>query len=126
MKKITLIVGLLGCYAASAQESDFFNDQLKLRRQKEKQPHGYQLPAPQDQPAIAPPALFQPGPGITAPGRFLRQLPNGNKVYALSQDNMPCIVPEMNRQVMPNRAGNGLRYRRPEAGAIPNPALPRT
>ncbi|MET0395077.1 MAG: hypothetical protein ABW019_18165, partial [Chitinophagaceae bacterium] len=105
MKKITLIIGLLGCYAASAQESDFFNDQLKLRRQKEKQPYTYQLPAPQDNPAIAPPALFQHEPGVIAPGRFLLQLPNGNKVYALSQDNMPCIVPEMNRQVMPNGAG---------------------
>ena len=51
---------------------------------------------------------------------LLHTLPNGNKIYALPQDRMPCLVPDL-----PNKSGITLqpfRYNGP--GAIPNPAQP--
>lgn len=33
-------------------------------------------------------------------GQLINRLPNGNKVYALAQDNMPCIVPDMSQYNM--------------------------
>lgn len=54
--------------------------------------------------------------------KLLTTLPNGNKVYALPQDNMPCVVPPMHN-TMPN-AGNNSRIRvYPAPGAIPNPKI---
>lgn len=46
-------------------------------------------------------------------------LPNGNKVYTLTQDNMPCIVPDMSQ--FANR-GVIKSYQYKGAGSIPNPA----
>ncbi|MES1226970.1 MAG: hypothetical protein ABUT20_66470, partial [Bacteroidota bacterium] len=33
--------------------------------------------------------------------KLLNDLPNGNKVYALPEDNMPCIVPDLAQFNMP-------------------------
>jgi hypothetical protein len=52
--------------------------------------------------------------------KLLSVLPNGNQVYALPQDNMPCIVPQMNQYAMPN-AGDNIKTEN-VPGAIPNPA----
>ena len=45
---------------------------------------------------------------IVAQGKYLHSLSNGNKIYALPQDNMLCIVPDMRHFNMPN-AGKGIR-----------------
>jgi hypothetical protein len=52
-------------------------------------------------------------------------LANGNKMYRLSQDNMPCIVPDIMQYSMPNLADKKINpqfYFDPYG--IPNPALP--
>ena len=54
-------------------------------------------------------------------------LPNGNKVYSLPLDNMPCIVPNMEQwKAMPNTSNNKsylLDTRRKVPKLIPNPGL---
>jgi hypothetical protein len=45
-------------------------------------------------------------------------LPNGNKVYSLPQDNMPCVVPDMSQFNMPDVRSGMSPY------TIPNPAYP--
>ncbi|MEI9945363.1 MAG: hypothetical protein WDN26_14245 [Chitinophagaceae bacterium] len=63
-------------------------------------------------------------PPITIPEQ-LRQnyytLPNGNRIYALAQDHMPCIVPDIsqynNKMVIKSNKNSG-------PAAIPNPATP--
>jgi hypothetical protein len=56
--------------------------------------------------------------------KLLQVLSNGNKVYALSQDRMPCVIPEMYGYNMPNKAVIVVPYRYNGPGAIPNPAKP--
>ena len=56
-------------------------------------------------------------------------LPNGDKVYTLSQDNMPCIVPDMRQFNMPNSSDpdkyfESLIFRNDSPGAIPNAVRP--
>lgn len=57
-------------------------------------------------------------------------LPNGDRVIILSQDNMPCVVPDMKKfQTMPNagtKAGLNNFYipRRSQPGIIPNGSMP--
>ncbi|MEO5562603.1 MAG: hypothetical protein ABIR18_04190 [Chitinophagaceae bacterium] len=53
----------------------------------------------------------------------IQTLPNGNRVYALPQDNMPCIVPNMNEYR--NRSITIQPYHYNGPGAIPNPARPK-
>jgi hypothetical protein len=64
----------------------------------------------------APLVLQTPAPPA---GKLLTTLPNGNKVYALPQDNMPCIVPNI-QYTMPNGSGNQM-LNQSQPGAIPNP-----
>jgi hypothetical protein len=71
--------------------------------------------------AIPPNAKFLQQPQSFLSGVTLSHtLPNGNKVYLLPQDNMPCVVPDMSqfdggvvKPVIPNYT-------------IPNPAFPPT
>jgi hypothetical protein len=64
--------------------------------------------------------------GPAPEAELLHTLPNGNRVYALPQDNMPCIVPnESLSQPMLNISGNpGKPYKYKGPDAIPNPAVP--
>jgi|GEM_PF-1883603 len=60
--------------------------------------------------------------------RLLHTLPNGNKVYALPQDNMPCVVPEV-KSTMPvaGRSSAGLfNYNMPVIGLRKTPLVPGT
>lgn len=58
--------------------------------------------------------------------KYLQTLPNGNMVFALPQDRMPCIVPNESASVaIPNaHTLPTLPYRYKGPGAIPNPAVP--
>ena len=50
--------------------------------------------------------------------------PNGTRVYALSQDNMPCLVPDMSQYNMPVR-GKGMKVTgMPPGSALPNNIIP--
>jgi hypothetical protein len=49
-------------------------------------------------------------------GTLSHTLPNGNKIYSLPQDNMPCVVPL--------DIGHMPVVSPPVRGAMPNPAVP--
>ena len=56
-------------------------------------------------------------------------LHNGSKVYLLPQDNMPCIVPDMNQRNMPNISNpdeyfRSLALENQVPGKIPNAVTP--
>jgi hypothetical protein len=50
--------------------------------------------------------------------KLLHSLPNGNKVYALPLDNMPCIVPDISHYSMPVVKPDINHFN------MPNPAIP--
>lgn len=70
-------------------------------------------------------SLSKPLPGESK-AKYIQTLPNGNMVFALPQDNMPCIVPnEIASAAKPNVSSMPtLPYRYKGPGAIPNPAVP--
>jgi len=51
--------------------------------------------------------------------RLLQTLPNGNKVYELPIDNMPCVVPDLSQYNY-----NMPTVKPPVAHTMPNPASP--
>lgn len=51
--------------------------------------------------------------------------PNGNKLYFLPQDNMPCMVPDLSQFNMPN-AGRGIKITGMPPGSVPRiPIIPK-
>ena len=58
-------------------------------------------------------------------GRLALTHPNGNKIYILPQDNMPCMVPDLSQFNMPN-AGRGIRITGMPPGSKPRtPIIPK-
>lgn len=109
MKKIILPVAILIGYAATAQNNGTTDVLKKLRLQKTK------TPAVKITPTIVP--HFD----IQKQSAAAYTLSNGNKVITLPQDNMPCIIPEMQSYNMPN-AFTSLNKTEPVPGKIPNVA----
>jgi len=115
MKKIFLFLGIFSFLFASSQKNDLFDIEKHLQKkseedQKEKQKEellAYHWPYIQQRVQKHPEATLS------------HVLPNGSKVYLLPQDNMPCIVPESGRQVMPN-----IAIQKDYAIKIPNVATP--
>ena len=105
MKKILFVIAIACFSSASAQSTDTFwvkpilppNKNLSLNNS----PKAYMV-TPQQ---------------LIDNSKLLHALTNGNKVYALPLDNMPCIVPDMLQYNMP-----GLKTDIPFT--IPNPAYP--
>jgi hypothetical protein len=62
---------------------------------------------------------FNYTPQVLDNAKLLHTLPNGNKVYALPMDNMPCVVPDMSQY-------NTMATVNPKVPlySIPNPAYP--
>lgn len=57
-------------------------------------------------------------------GKLVMSLANGNNIYALPQDNMACIVPDLSQFNMPN-AGRGIKITGMPPGSAPqNPIIP--
>lgn len=85
MKKVFLLLGITIAESAMGQQKDLFNVDEYLKKHKT--------------PSYARPAdtLFAYTPVIPAPKSLLKSfdLPNGNRVSFLPQDNMPCVVPTM-------------------------------
>lgn len=106
MKKILLIAGILTFSSASAQSIDTF--WVKPIPPKAKN-HSLNSPGTY---------LVNPSQNLIGNSLLLNTLPNGNKVYALPQDNMPCIVPETSHYNMPTVRPEIPLY------TIPNPAYP--
>jgi hypothetical protein len=59
-------------------------------------------------------------------GNLIYTQTNGTKVYALTQDNMVCLVPDLSRHNynMPI-AGTGIKITGMPPGSIPNTIIPR-
>jgi hypothetical protein len=55
---------------------------------------------------------------------FAEVLSNGNKVYLLPQDNMPCIVPDMKQFNMPVVAGDNSLDKKINVLALPEQIIP--
>jgi hypothetical protein len=103
MKVIFLPVAIAAFSFAAAQNNQQPSVTPKLNFNPDQAPTLYVINPPQ--PQLAPNA------------RLLNTLPNGNKVYALPQDNMPCVVPDITNYNMPVVKPD-VTY------TIPNPALP--
>lgn len=56
--------------------------------------------------------------------KFSHGLPNGNKVFLLPLDNMPCIVPDMNQFNMPNLGRNIKANGMPPGTSPPHKIIP--
>lgn len=66
-----------------------------------------------------PKAYIKPAPRMLPGARLTQVLPNDSKVYALPQDNMPCVAPSLQSYTMPN-AGDSTMLLPPSApGRIP-------
>lgn len=128
MKKVFLLFGVAIFSSASAQQKDLFDIQQHLQKKQA-----------EDKKAAEKIKLLLPPltsfkfytPYTTNKTGLSYTLPNGDKVVILGQDNMPCIVLDMNQfQTMPNViSGIGNPHydllppvRKP--GQIPNGALP--
>lgn len=106
MKKILLIAGIASFSVAAAQNDRFPKVQVippKSKNNISSIPKFY---------------VVTPKSSLIANAKLLNTLPNGNKVYALPQDNMPCVVPDVSQFNMP------VVTQEREAYTIPNPAFP--
>ena len=115
MKYIFALVAITIVYAAAAQDNNYL-DLLK----RYKKPFLKLSPKFESQ-------LSNTGNSFylysLSADRLLTQLSNGTKIYRLPQDNMPCLVPDMNQFNMPNVGYNIKLYKYPEPGSIPNPVF---
>lgn len=118
MKYILLLMAVAAMHTASAQDNKYMD---LLKRYKNPSAVNPLLPKFEDLRKKANPFVLN----ITNSSRekFLALLSNGTKVYALPQDNMPCLKPDMQQFNMPNAGRNVPLYRYPERGAIPNPEM---
>lgn len=125
MKTIFLLFGLFGCYGVSAQQKDLFDIEKHLHKksiQKKGTKHrllqrdnfnNYKS-VPEKNPA-----------NKSYTGVLSYTLPNGDKLYSLPTDNMPCVVPDMNQyNIMPNAGTSTIVILQNRPGIIPNPAKP--
>lgn len=60
--------------------------------------------------------------------QLMHSLPNGNKVYALPQDNMPCVVPQVlpSMPVARQNSPGLFNYNMPAMGLRKTPLIPGT
>jgi hypothetical protein len=100
MKLIFLFVAIAAFSFASAQNNQ---QPPKSKFNSEQAPRFYIIKPPQ--------------PQLIPNARLLNTLSNGNKIFALPQDNMPCVVPDITNYSMPVVKPD-VTY------TIPNPALP--
>ena len=118
MKKVFLLFGLAAFSSASAQQKEVFDINRHIQE-----------------------VLKNKGASGTNPKIFNAMLthsqtkqsyilPNGDKIHVLSDDNMPCVIPDMNQfTIMPNISNPNeyfetLFFRQHLPGNIPNAVLP--
>jgi hypothetical protein len=115
MKKLLLMAGIITSGAAFAQKDNDNNITLFRFRQQENI-DSFRIKLEN----LAP--IPQENLVSSLQGKYSHSLPNGNGVYLLPQDNMPCIVPGQQHSTMPNIAGPKDRIiPPPQPGHIPNP-----
>lgn len=104
MKKVFLIAGILAFAVVSAQQNEFFDIQkhLQEKSKKERKQKEQSLLLSNRGFRIKNNVEYFSGPNqYTINSNQYTLLPNGNKVYTLPLDHMPCIVPDMHQFNMP-------------------------
>lgn len=106
MKRVLFFVCIVSATGSMAQQKDVFDIEKHLKLHK---PTNFYPVIPQ---------TFISIPAFAA--KVHQEL-----FYSLPQDNMPCIVPDMNQFNMPVVTGKSAIPSSPASpGAIPNPATP--
>jgi hypothetical protein len=124
MKKVFLLFGIAAFGSASAQQKDAFDFNGRFKELIYKKGDSVFVINPS---AI----IMNTNTGSAGQGyNFSYTLNNGDKVFVLNVDNMPCVVPDMNQfKVMPNIARPDENFmaqigKQNLSGKIPNPAPP--
>lgn len=124
MKKILLIIGIAAFSPAFAQQKELFNIDTYLQKtyKAKKLPKALVIPTGKESSLIANQFYFQ-GPNLSHISS------NGDKVYILGQDKMPCVVPDMSQFNMPNISNptdyfKSLAFQQTLPGTIPNAVRP--
>ncbi len=123
MKKIFLLFGVATFSSASAQQKDVFDVNRHIQGLLNKNKAAGKSAGP-----VEINTYFLKG-SHTSGVNLSHILPNGDKVYLLPQDNMPCVVPGINRNNMPNislpdKYFETLAFKNNTPGIIPNAVKP--
>lgn len=113
MKKILLIASIFSFGFAAAQEPYVIDADKFLQNHKQVSP--FKQDANPDLQTLLK-DYYSRMKSVAQPKFYT--LPNGNRVYTLPQDNMPCIVSYSGNYNMPNPAPHDLPR------VMPNPAIP--
>lgn len=125
MKKVFLLFGIAAFTSASAQQKDVFDIQKHLDKivKDKKFPRAVTGPSVKSTDLIDHRFFsYERKPFYT--------LHNGDKVYVLSGDNMPCVVPDMSQFTImpnisdPNQYFNSPLFKNNTPGTIPNAVKP--
>lgn len=118
MKKILFVFGILSFGIVNGQQP-LPADIEKLLKEKGK--HHFFLKDGSQYKILLPDsaAINKPKPSALS-----HILPNGDKVYLLSQDNMPCIVPGTTQPLIPNLSLQVLPYYQNKDWRMPNVVVP--
>ncbi len=125
MKKVFLLFGLAAFSSASAQQKDVFDIQKHLEKMVKEKKNSGTVTNPFQKNNFLLHHLSRP-----QVWELSHILSNGDKVYTLSQDNMPCVVPDMRHYTnMPNISNSNeyfetLLFRQHLPGSIPNAVRP--
>ncbi len=125
MKRILLLLGLIGGYAVAAQQKDLFDIEKHLQKKSiERTGKNHRLLLPDNFNNYK--SVPEKDPvNKSYTGVLSHTLPNGDKLYSLPTDNMPCVVPDMNLyNIMPNAGTSTTIVLQNRPGIIPNPAKP--
>ncbi len=109
MKMLFCIAALLSLNFAFGQRNDFFDANEYLKKKNNKKGKAIFDPFVRERTGWC---------GNPRPNQTIQGLLNSNKIVTLPQDNMPCVVPDMNQFNMPVINTPMTDY------TIPNPAVP--
>ena len=102
MKKIFLLAVLCVCFCAiRAQHNNMIIGKEQLQKMLENKNVVKYYSMPQSGINIDPNIYVMPPQPILPQATLIHTLPNGNTVYALPQDHMPCVVPNLRQFNMP-------------------------
>ena len=121
MKKILFILGIVTFSLASAQDNE--NPGLKIIPPKSKSVP-FLFPNGIDTLWFHNSDVLNQTPQLIPQSKLLYTLPNGNKVYSLPQDNMPCVVPDISQyNTMAMVTPEKNQYNMPNAANPPQPKI---
>lgn len=124
MKKVFLLFGMAAFYSASAQQKGVFDIQRHLDNLKKDK----KIPGVGNKPFDKTTLVINYGFPLYSQ-KLSHVLSNGDRVYILSQDNMPCVVPGIPQNNIPNISNPNAYFQSPlfkndSPGSIPNAVKP--